>query len=159
MKRQTKGSGWQRFSKTLLRTLYRSIPVGRKKSNTFFIKSVPNQTGGYQTKQSRFSSPLRNQVNPPLSVKRQRTQREREQELWNSRIKVSAFSTKQTIQRSRICLSCYLELPQGGPFFWQSSTYWKVSSFLVKDSKKCFHVLMHGVLKQEGGGIYWRSGQ
>ncbi len=150
------------FSKTLLRTIYRSIPVGRKKSSSFFINSVPSQTGGYQTKQSHFSSPLqgdRNQVNPRLSVKRKRTQREREQDLWNSRIKVSACSTEQTIQRNRICLSCYLELPQGGPFFWQSSTYWKVSSFLAKDSKKCFHVLMHCLLKQEGGGIYWRSSQ
>lgn len=108
LKRQTKGIRLTEIFKNLAKNTLSEHTSGAEQSEGgrratllfFIIKSVPNQTGGYQTKQRRFSSLLqgdRNQVNPPLSVKRQRTQREREQELWNSRIKVPSKQFKGVV--------------------------------------------------------------
>lgn len=96
---------------------------------------------------------IENQVNPSLSVKRQRTQREREQELSNSWIKVTARSTKQTIQRNRnvylVIWSCHRVVLSFGKALHVERSYY----FRFKTPRNVFHVLMYCLLNEKGVGF------
>jgi len=59
-----------------------------------------------------FYTGIENQVNPPLSVKRHRTQKGALKFLNQS----NSSPNRANNSKGSYCLSCYLELPQGGPF-------------------------------------------